>query len=58
MEDFWYHNKSVSAPISLSQCGYESYHPNSSIRNYIVQQNGYFIMFYLVRILRSRSSTF
>ena len=41
-----------------SQCGYESYHPNSSIRNYIVQQNGYFIMFYLVRILRSRSSTF
>ena len=23
MEDFWYHNKSVSAPISLSQCGYE-----------------------------------
>ncbi|WP_255202156.1 AraC family ligand binding domain-containing protein, partial [Enterococcus gallinarum] len=42
MEDFWYHNKSVSAPISLSQCGYESYHPNSSIRNYIVQQKWIF----------------
>lgn len=42
MEDFWYHNKSVSAPISLSQCGYESYHPNSSIRNYIVQQKWMF----------------
>ena len=42
MEDFWYDNKSVSAPISLSQCGYESYHPNSSIRNYIVQQKWIF----------------
>ena len=48
MEDFWYHNKSVSAPISLSQCGYEYYHPNSSIRNYIVQQTyrtRYFLFF-------------
>ncbi|MCO5541992.1 AraC family transcriptional regulator [Enterococcus faecalis] len=42
MEDFWYHNKSVSTPISLSQCGYESYHPDSSIRNYIVQQKWIF----------------
>ncbi|OTO05351.1 hypothetical protein [Enterococcus sp. 5B3_DIV0040] len=42
MEDFGYHNKSVSAPISLSQYGYESYHPNSSIFNYIVQQKWIF----------------
>ncbi|WP_373193606.1 helix-turn-helix domain-containing protein [Enterococcus sp. RIT-PI-f] len=42
MEDFWYHHNSVFTPISLSQCGYESYYPNSSIRNYIVRQKWIF----------------
>lgn len=42
MENFWYHNNSISSPISLSQCGYESYHSNSSVRNYIVRQKWIF----------------
>ena len=38
MDDFWYHDCSITAPIYLSQCGCESYQANSSIRNYTVQQ--------------------
>ena len=42
MEDFWYHSQSIATPISLSQCGYESYQANSTVRRYTVQQKWIF----------------